>query len=87
MSNLNSRSEQFGWYIIENKSTIRATANFFNISKSTVHNDISKKLKYENLSLYNQVKKILEINFEERHIRGGKATKEKYLKLKNKEIL
>ena len=85
MSNLNSRSEQFGWYIIENKATIRSTANFFNISKSTVHNDVSKKLKYENLSLYNRVKEILEINFEERHIRGGNATKEKYLKLKNKE--
>lgn len=87
MSNLNSRAEQFGWYIIENKATIRSTANFFNISKSTVHNDVSKILKHENLSLYNRVKEILEINFEERHIRGGNATKEKYLKLKNKEIL
>ena len=62
MSNLNSRAEQFGWYIIENKATIRSTAKFFNISKSTVHNDVSKKLKYENLSLYNRVKEILEIN-------------------------
>lgn len=87
MSNLKSRAEQFGWYIVENRATIRSTAVNFNISKSTVHNDISKKLRFENMALYKKVKEILDLNFEERHIRGGKATKEKYLKLKKKEIL
>lgn len=73
-----SRAEEFAQYIIDNNSTIRKTAKYFNISKSTVHNDLSKKLKYENLELYTQVKKILVKNFNEKHIRGGNSTKLKY---------
>ena len=73
-----TRAEQFAKYIIENNSTIRKTAIYFNISKSTVHNDISKKLLYENKSLYDEVKKILVKNFNEKHIRGGLSTKLKY---------
>lgn len=81
---MNSRPEQLGKYIVLNNATIRATAKEFNISKSTVHLDVSKRLKNINLSLYRQVQKILETNFNERNIRGGLATKTKYEKLKNK---
>lgn len=77
MSNL-SRAEEFATYIIENNSTIRKTAEIFKISKSTVHNDIGKKLAYQNYDMYVKVKKILIKNFNEKHIRGGFATKMKY---------
>ena len=70
-------------YILENQSTIRATAKEFNIPKSTVHHDLSVKLKYINFSLYKEVKTLLEKNFETKHIRGGESTKNKYEKLKN----
>ena len=79
MSNL-SRAEHFAQYIIDNNTTIRKTALVFNVSKSTVHNDVSKKLKNQNIDLYKKVKKILEKNFNEKHIRGGLATKNKYKK-------
>ena len=65
-------------YIIENKSTVRATAKKYNISKSTVHKDVTQTLKTVNKSLYLDVKSVLEKNKEERHIRGGEATKKKY---------
>lgn len=69
-------------YILENNSTIRATANNFQIPKSTVHHDLSTKLKYINYSLYLQVKDLLKNNFEIKHIHGGESTKLKYKKLK-----
>ncbi len=65
-------------YIIENQSTVRATAKKFDISKSTVHKDISERLQRINHNLYIQAKKVLEKNKKERHIRGGLATKNKY---------
>ena len=71
-------------YLIENKTTVRAVASKFGISKSTVHKDLSVKLKYINKAQYNIVKKILELNKSERHIRGGEATKRKYLDQKGK---
>lgn len=74
---------QMAHHIIENKSTIRATANAFCKPKSTVHHDLSTKLKYINLSLYNDVKKLLKHNFQNKHLHGGESTKNKYLKLKN----
>ncbi len=77
-----SRPEELAYYILEEKTTIRKTAKKFNISKSTVHNDLSKKLRQINLSLYLKVQKLLDKNFSERHIRGGEATKKKYLQLK-----
>lgn len=80
---MKSREEQFAIYIIDNNSTIRKCAKIFNISKSTVHNDISKKLKVTNKFLYYQVYKILDKNLKERHIRGGVATKIKYKLLRN----
>ncbi len=70
-------------YILENKTTIRATAKHFNIPKSTVHHYLSVKLKYINHSLFKKVKELLEQNFKIKHIHGGESTKNKYLKLKN----
>jgi putative DeoR family transcriptional regulator (stage III sporulation protein D) len=75
---IEERAKIFATYIIETKSTVRATAKKFNISKSTVHKDISERLERFNPILANEAKKILEINKKERHIRGGLATKKKY---------
>lgn len=72
------RAAQLGEYIVENRATVRTTAKKFNISKSTVHKDVSERLKYINMSLYLQVKEVLETNKRERHIRGGLATRKKY---------
>ena len=69
-------------YIIENRTTIRAAAKKFGVSKSTVHKDVSERLRRLNPELYFEVKAVLEKNKQERHIRGGKATKEKYAKLR-----
>ncbi len=68
-------------YIIESKSTVRAAAKKFGISKSTVHKDISERLGKVNPSLSYEVRKILDENKAERHIRGGLATKKKYAKI------
>ena len=67
-----------GKYIAEHKATVRAAAKFFGISKSTVHKDVSERLRIDDPELYAVVKEILEINKQERHIRGGLATKRKY---------
>ena len=66
-------------YMIENKLTVRAVAKKFGISKSTVHKDVTQNLKNVHPNLYIEVKKLLEKNKQERHIRGGEATKQKYL--------
>lgn len=66
-------------YILNNKSTIRATAKYFNIAKSTVHYYLKYKLREVNLDMYDKVKKLLIENFNEKHIRGGLATKQKYI--------
>ena len=67
-----------GLYIVENNATVRATAKRFGISKSTVHKDVTQTLKNINRSLYLDVKSVLMKNKEERHLRGGEATKLKY---------
>ena len=74
------RSEILGEYVIETGATVRACALRFGVSKSTVHKDLSQKLKYINIGMYREVKQILEKNKSERHIRGGEATKKKYMK-------
>ena len=66
-------------YIIESNATVRQTARRFGISKSTVHKDVTERLTQINPSLASQARKVLDINKSERHIRGGLATKEKYL--------
>jgi len=66
-------------YIIESNATVRQTARRFGISKSTVHKDVTERLAQINPSLASQARKVLDVNKSERHIRGGLATKEKYL--------
>ena len=72
------RATILGEYIKKNGATVRHTAGVFNISKSTVHKDVTERLKVKNPALYGEVKKVLEINKSERHIRGGLATRRKY---------
>ena len=74
------RAVELGNFIVENKSTVRATAKKFGISKSTVHTDITVRLRRINPTLFSEVRKVLDVNKEERHIRGGIATREKYKK-------
>lgn len=74
------RAVELGEYILDTGATVRATAKVFKVSKSTVHKDVSERLKEEEPELYLQVKEILEKNKSERHIRGGMATKAKYKK-------
>ena len=76
------RAAMLGEYIIESKATVRSTAKKFGVSKSTVHKDVSQRLKVLNPALYRQVREILDTNKSERHIRGGLATKKKYLQKK-----
>ena len=66
-------------YIIENNATVRQTARQFGISKSTVHKDVTERLGQINPSLAAEARKVLDVNKSERHIRGGMATREKYL--------
>ena len=82
MHYLNERIKKEAEYIVKTGSTVRATAKVFGVSKSTVHKDVTKSLKCIDLTLYKQVKKVLKINLDERHLRGGLATREKYKKLK-----
>ncbi len=72
------RAEDLGDYIVQHKATVRAAAQAFGISKSTVHTDVAKRLQKINPSLYKEVRAVLDINKAQRHIRGGMATKEKY---------
>jgi len=75
---LEQRACELAVYMIENRATVRAAAKRFGISKSTVHKDLTERLEHVNRNLYEQVKVILDINKQERHIRGGMATKRKY---------
>jgi putative DeoR family transcriptional regulator (stage III sporulation protein D) len=75
---IEERAEQLALYIIENQATVRSAAKQFGISKSTVHKDISDRLPAYNRPLYLQVKKVLDRNKAERHLRGGLATRKKY---------
>ena len=72
------RAVILGEYILEQNATVRAAAEWFGISKSTVHKDVSERLPFLNPNLYDGVKAVLEKNKQERHIRGGLATRKKY---------
>ena len=72
----------FANYLIEHQTTVRGVASHFGISKSTVHKDVSEKLKKVNRGLYTDVKQVLDKNKSERHLRGGEATKNKYAKIR-----
>ncbi len=76
------RARMLANYIIENEATVRETAKEFSLSKSSVHKDVTARLEKISPHLASEVKKVLEHNKEERHIRGGLATKKKYEMLK-----
>ena len=75
---LSERAISEGEYIVENNATVRSTAAVFGVGKSTVHKDVTVALKELDANLYGEVKKVLEKNLSERHIRGGLATRRKY---------
>ena len=76
---IEERAVEIANYIIENNATVRQAAKHFGISKSTVHKDCAERLAQVNPALANEVRKVLDVNKAERHIRGGLATREKYL--------
>lgn len=76
--NIDERSVELANYIIKNRSTVRATAQQYGISKSTVHKDLTERLYYADRSLFYNVKELLEYNKSQRHIRGGLATRKKF---------
>ena len=80
------RCEILAEYVNDTGATVRNTAAKFGISKSTVHKDLAYKLKSVNPSLYKKIKKILEKNKSERHIRGGEATRRKYKSMQRREV-
>ena len=77
-NSIEERAIELAEYIIESRATVRAAAKKFGISKSTVHKDISERLKAADRNLYLKVKEILEFNKSERHLRGGEATRRQY---------
>ena len=81
------RCEVLAQYLIEHQATVRQVALVFSVSKSTVHKDIAVRLKHVNPSLFEEAKNILALNKSERHLRGGEATKQKYLCKKEKKLL
>ena len=80
---IEERAVKVAQYIVDNNATVRQTAKMFGISKRTINKDVSCRINYINPSLASEARKVLDINKSERHIRGGMATKEKYL-CKNK---
>lgn len=75
---ISQRAVELALYIIENNATVRDAAKRFGISKSTVHKDLSERLRYIDHGLYEQARTVLEQNKAERHLRGGEATRRKY---------
>jgi sporulation transcriptional regulator SpoIIID len=76
---IEERAVEVAYYIIETKATVRQAAKKFGISKSTVHKDVTERIVQINPTLAAEARKVLDVNKSERHIRGGMATKEKYL--------
>ncbi|MCQ2471719.1 MAG: sporulation transcriptional regulator SpoIIID [Clostridia bacterium] len=81
IDSVEARAVELGEYIVKNRATVRMTADVFSVSKSTVHIDVTKRLRNIDSSLYLKVREILDVNKAQRHIRGGMATKEKYKNL------
>ena len=84
LKDLTDRVLEEGYYIAQTGATVRKTAEIFHFSKSTVHKDVTERLSLIDKDLAEKVKKVLEINLSERHVRGGEATRLKFLKLKGK---
>lgn len=80
---IEERAIEIGEYIIDKRATVRQTAKRFGVSKSTVHKDVTERLSQINPSLATEARKILDLNKSERHIRGGLATREKYLHMEH----
>ena len=78
-SYIEERAVEIAKYIIDNNATVRQTAKQFGISKSTVRKDVTERLSQVNPTLAREARKVLDVNKSERHIRGGLATREKYL--------
>ena len=78
---IEKRARNLAVYVIETGATVRAAAQHFGISKSTVHKDLTQRLNQHDYRLYLQVREILDRNKQERHIRGGMATRKKYLRI------
>ena len=76
---IEERALEIASYIIENQATVRQTARQFGVSKSTIHKDVTDRLSQINPQLAKEARKVLDFNKQERHIRGGLATREKYL--------
>lgn len=76
--NPEERAIALGQYVVETGATVRSAAQQFGISKSTVHKDLTQRLKRQNRALYRGVRRVLQQNKEERHLRGGEATRQKY---------
>jgi len=76
-NDIETRVVDVAQYIIDNKATVRDAAYIFGVSKSTVHNDVSERIKNISPALASEVRVVLDINKEERHYRGGRATKNK----------
>lgn len=74
-------------YILETRSTVRQVAKFFGVSKSTVHKDVTERLPGLNRNMAQLVKKVLDNNKAQRHIRGGEATRLKYLSMRSDHML
>lgn len=85
-SYIEERALELAEYIVEKKTTVRAAAKKFGISKSTVHKDVTERLSKINPEMANKVRMVLEENKAERHIRGGEATKAKYQRLNIKAL-
>ena len=76
---IEERARKCAEYIVATGCTVRACSAHFSVSKSTVHKDVSERLQYIDPELFEQVRVVLDVNLNERHIRGGNATREKYL--------
>lgn len=86
MDNISKRVMMLAAYISDTGATVRSAAKVFGVSKSTVHKDMSERLADVSPALYEKVRKVLDLNKMERHIRGGNATKSKYEHLAQKRI-
>ncbi len=78
------RCEELAAYVLDTNATVRAAAAHFGISKSTVHKDLTHKLKFYSKPLFIEVQKVLAKNKSERHLRGGEATRQKYIRVRTK---
>ena len=83
MDRAQDRAIIIGRHIVETGDTVRAAAEKFGVSKSTVHKDVADRLEYINPALWREVKTVLDKNKAERHLRGGEATRQKYIDMKN----